>query len=320
MKVLGALLIVWLLAACTEQASTADEVDPKVPVPKSLESNCPPTDTPLRYPSGDLPEGAVAVRLCPGALTVAYTGDPIGIPVQGPADELITGVAELVDLVNGLPAFEAGSDCHFDDGPHHVYWFRYPDGDARAVAYAEGGCHTLAVGEELAYRNGERLATAFASALLDQRAQTTPPASAATETITCATPPMSEPISVLPAAAPLAMTQAVWCEGVAPYRMRSAVIPGPLLQRVNDSLLGKPTEARDRCRMPSYGQTIEGRTAWGDRVSYLVPGCRVVARTGYGRDNITTTVEADPALLAAIKALPLGPDPALVPRLVTLKR
>ena len=306
MKVMGALLVVLLLAACAGPANTADDGRPEVPVPKALESGCPPADAPLRYPSGDLPDGAVAVRLCPGALTVAYTGDPLGTPIQAPVDELTTDVAALVDIVNGLPEFEPGTDCHFDDGPHHVYWFRYPNGDARAVAYNEAGCHTLTVGEEHGYLNGARLATAFADTLLAQRANSQPPSAVATEGPACPTPPMSEPTSVLPHV-PLAMTHATWCQGVAPYRLRATAIPEPLLRRLNEALLGEPTEARDRCRMPSYGQTIEGLTAWGDRVSYLVPGCRVVARTGYGRDNVTTTFEADPDLLAAIESLPPGP-------------
>lgn len=59
--------------------------------------------------------------------------------------------------------------------------------------------------------------------------------------------------------------------------------------------------------MAAYSSTLEGVTVWGDRVSLLVPGCRVVARTGFGRDNMSTEYEAAPQFLAAIKALPLGP-------------
>ena len=271
-------MVVLLLGACAGEANIVDDASPEVPAPNALESGCPPADAPLRYPSGDLPEGAVAVRLCPGALTVAYTGDPSGTPIQPPTDELTTDVAALVDLVNGLPAFEPDTECHFDDGPHHVYWFRYPDGDARAVAYTEGGCHTLTVGEERGYLNGERLATAFADTLLDQRASSQPPSTVATEGPACPMPPLSEPVSVLPHV-PLAMTQATLCRGVAPYRMRAGAIPAPILRRINQTLIGEPTEARDRCPMRSYGQTIKGLNASVDRVCYPVLGCPVVVRT-----------------------------------------
>jgi len=117
---------------------------------------------------------------------------------------------------------------------------------------------------------------------------------------------MSEPTSVLPAV-PLTLTTATWCVGVGPYKMRSAAIPDDLLERLDDGLLGAPAEGRNGCETPAHSATLEGVTVWGDRVSLLVPGCRVVARTGFGRDNMSTEYEANPQLLAAIQALPLGP-------------
>ena len=88
-------------------------------------------------------------------------------------------------------------------------------------------------------------------------------------------PPMSLPISTLPHV-PLAMTAATWCEGVGPYRMRATLIPAPHLQRINEALLGDPTDQRDDCEPSAYGRAIEGITAWGDRVYY---GDRVARST-----------------------------------------
>lgn len=301
MAALAALLL--LLCACGGDETFSAGAD--AAVPPGLEAGCPPPEAPLRYPGSDLPVGAVAVRLCPGEPTIAYTGDPTGPPIQAPVDELTSGAGALVELVNGLPAFEPDTACNMDDGPHHVYWFRYPDGDARAVAYDEARCHTAVVGDQVRRQNGEELATAFADALLAQRAATNPPR-ADDKSLACPMPPMSEPTSVLPAV-PLALTAATWCVGVGPYKMRSASVPDDLLERLNAGLLGAPAEGRDRCEMAAHSATLEGVTAWGDRVSLLVPGCRVVVRTGFGRDNMSTEYEADPHLLAAVQALPLGP-------------
>lgn len=297
------LVALLVLSGCTTRAETGSG-ESDVPVPPGLEQACPPPDTPLRYPEGNLPLGAVAVRLCPGQPTIAYDGEQLGAPIQAPRDELTVDVDAVVELVNGLPEFEQGTACPFDDGPHHVYWFRYPDGDARAVAYDEAGCHTAVVGEQVAHQDGEELATAFADALFAQRAGSRPPAGTSRKALECPAPPMSEPTSVLPSV-PLAMTAATWCVGVGLHTMRSASVPEDLLERLNAGLLGAPAEERDRCEVTGHVTTLEGVTAWGDRVSFLLPGCRVVARTGFGRDTITTEYEADPELVAALQALPV---------------
>jgi hypothetical protein len=92
------------------------------------------------------------------------------------ADEPTTGVEPLVDLVNVMPRYEPG-DCPMDGGPLLVYWFRYPDGAARAVAYGEHGCHTLTVGENRERENGEQFAQAFPDARWSQRAASPSPGS-----------------------------------------------------------------------------------------------------------------------------------------------
>lgn len=304
MAALAALLLPLSACGSDEGAAGGAEAASPAPVPAGLESGCPPPETPLRFAGGDLPAGAVAVRLCPGAPSIDHDGNPSGLLLQAPVDALITGVDALVQLVNDLPVAEQ-QDCPLDDGPHHVYWFRYPDGDARAVAYDEAGCHTAVIGDEVRRQDGEALATAFADALLAQRATATPPA-AEGEPPACPMPPLSEPMSVLPAV-PLRLTAATWCVGVGPYRMRSATVPDDLLERLNAGLLGPRTERRDECGAPSYSTTLEGVTAWGDRFSLLVPGCRVVARTGSGRDAMSTEHDGDPRLIAALHALPLGP-------------
>ena len=294
-----------LLAGCggSVHPDTASLGNSTAPVPAGLEDGCPPDDAPLRLGAGDLPAGAIGVRLCPGAPTVGYDGTRHGPFVQPVADELTTGVEPLVDLVNGLPKYDSGA-CLMDGGPLIVYWFRYPDGDARAVAYGERGCHTLTVGENLEREDGEKLAQAFADGLLSQREQAAPPAPTADAGPECPSPPLSQPVSMLPQTPP-AMTSATWCEGVGRYRQRSATIPPPLLRRLNDGLLGEPVPGPDQCQPVRYGQSIEGVNAWGDRVSYaILSDCRIYARVGYGRDTAIATFAAAPDLINALRTLP----------------
>lgn len=309
---IGALAVALLFGGCTEDSSPPPAAS-TVSVPPELASGCPPPESPLRYANGDLPSGAIAVRLCPGQPTIAYTGDPLSPPIQAPEDELTDAddVAALVELVNGLPEAPAEQPCFVDDGPHHVYWFRYPDGDARAVAYDEAGCHPATLGDSVERQDGEEIATAFAAALFSQRADL-----GATSRITdvsapaCPPPPVSTPTSVLPVASVekgLQLEKATWCVGVARSQMRSVEVPDSLLRRLNTNLLAAPVDGRDKCKGSSYGRWLVGETAWGDRVSYGVFGCRVQARTGFGRDNMSTVFRTDRALLTALTDLEFGP-------------
>lgn len=310
-RAVAAALVVLLLAACSDGAApdTTALGDATAAVPAALESRCPPDDAPLRLATGDLPSGAIGVRLCPGAPIVGYDGTRHGPFVQPVADELTTGIEPLVDLVNGLPEYEPGA-CHMDGGPLIVYWFRYPDGDARAVAYGERGCHTLTAGAALMRENGEELASAFADALDAQRAAMTPPAGTEGQAPApkCPLPTTETPISVLPQV-PLTLTAATWCQGVGPRRIRSATVPVSLVQRLNKGLLGERVDegragGRDRCQPVGYMQSIEGVNDWGDRVAYwLVSDCRIYARVGYGRDTAMATFKAAPDLINALRAL-----------------
>jgi hypothetical protein len=305
---LAAALTCVLLAGCSGSADpdAASLGDSRAPVPERLDEGCPPDDTPLRLAKGDLPGGAVAVRLCPGAPIVGADGTRHGPFVQPVADELATGVEPLVDLVNSLPKYESGA-CPSDGGPLLVYWFRYPDGDARAVAYGERGCHTLAAGEGVGREDGAELAHAFADALLAQRAATKPPMTAPAQqsaTPECPPPTDQREVGVLPQV-PMIMTAATWCQVVRPNRMRTATVPPSLVRRLNEDLLGNPVEGRDQCKPVGYWQSIEGFNAWGDRVSYwVVSGCRIYARVGYGRDTNMATFKAAPDLIRALRVLP----------------
>ena len=128
------LLTAALASGCGDGSVGSRAGGPDVPVPAGLEDGCPAWDAPIRYADGDLPEGAVSVRLCPGPPIVAYDGSIYDVGIQ-PPEVLTTRVGELVDAVNALEAIPAETACERDAGPRLTYWFTYPDGDARAVTF-----------------------------------------------------------------------------------------------------------------------------------------------------------------------------------------
>ena len=168
----GPVLLTGLLTACQPDAPVATRVLPDSPaVPAGLLTGCPPRDAPLRQANGPLPPGATAVRLCQGVLEGADVGFV-------PPDDLLTeGVSDVLAAVNGLPPFEPGEDgfCPAVGGYTLVYWFLYPDGDARAVDHHLAGCAETFLGPDDVREDGASVAAAFEEALHAQRAGTEPP-------------------------------------------------------------------------------------------------------------------------------------------------
>lgn len=306
MRIPAALALVLLLAACSGGGSKDPDLgSPDAPVPVGLVDGCPPREAPLRWGGGDLPVGAVGIRLCSGPPQLNRDGEVSELGIQAPYDELVTDVDEVVGVVNGLPEQQYPVDCPYDGGPDLVFWFRYADGDAQAVSYGSYGCHSLAVGGDRRRQRGEEVAAAFADALLMQRAATSAP-TPVTDSPPCV-PALSDPSSVLPQV-PLTLVAARWCVG-AKAGMRSAVVPGGLLARINASPLTLVPSLRKGCVPSPYGSTIQGITAWGDRVSLLMVGCgRVLVKAGFGREHLDDVHRfEDPGVEAALEELRLRP-------------
>jgi hypothetical protein len=293
-------LALLLLAACGGQ-SRADTTS--APVPAGLETRCPERTTELRFPQGDLPAGATQVRLCPGPpMTV---DDPPGTAIQAPADLLTSGVRELVDLVNEQEAVEGGLECTSDEGPVLAYWFGYPDGEWRAVQLDSYGCNVLTLGHDLLRRGGTELATAFTEALVTQRDSQEAPGT--TQQATCPASPHSIPHSGL-VLGEVELASAAWCVSPRPGQVREVAIPPDLVQRLGAGLWpGMATKSRGPCT-EAVSSWIEGRTAWGDAVSYGIGPCGDI----YPLHGATLLDDHDrhylaPELDAALRALPLGP-------------
>jgi hypothetical protein len=294
-------VVALIVSGCS--AAGEPRPDSRTPVPAGLERGCPEPTTELRFPEGDLPEGATWVRLCPGPPPTDDSA--IGTQIQAPTDLLTDGVAELVDLVNGQQAVAGGNDCTSDEGPVLAYWFAYPGGDWRAVRFDSYGCNILTVGQDLRREGGAELATAFTEALLTQRDGREAPD--ITELATCPASPVAIPRTGLVLGA-AELASAAWCVSPRAQQVREVAIPPDLVQQLSVGLWpGLTTRSRRPCTeaAPSW---IEGRTPWGDAVSYGIGSCGDI----YPLHGATLLDDHGhhylaPELDRALMALPLGP-------------
>lgn len=302
-QALAAAVAVLALIVSGCSAASEPRPDSRTPVPAGLERGCPEPTTELRFPEGDLPEGATRVRLCPGP--PPREDSAIGIEIQAPTDLLTDGVAELVDLVNGQESIERGIDCTAEAGPVLAYWFGYPGGDWRAVRFDSYGCHSLTVGHDQSREGGAELATAFTEALLIQRdAQEAPDIAGQAA---CPASPLASPRTGLVLGA-VELATAAWCVSPRAQQVREVAIPPDLLQQLSVGLWpGLATKSRRPCTeaVPSW---IEGRTTWGDAVSYGIGSCGDI----YPLHGATLLDDHGhhylaPELDDALMALPLGP-------------
>lgn len=222
------LLVAMLVSGCGSGVSSGER-GPDVPPPAGLENGCPSWDAPIRYAEGDLREGAVSVKLCPGPPIVAYDGSIYDVGIQ-PPEVLTTRVEELVDAVNALESSPAETACESDGGSRLTYWFTYPDGDARAVTFENFGCEELIVGEGTERAGGNQVAQLFTEALLAQRAANSPP-KVGLEAPDCREV-QAEPGTALPQQ-PVDLASASLCVEAGSYRVRAAEVPVGLLAELD---------------------------------------------------------------------------------------
>jgi len=316
MQGLGVLLAVALVVGgCGSQASPqgVDLGSPEVPAPSMLATGCPPRMDAVRYAEGDLPSGAVSVRLCPGRPIIAYDGTIYDPGIQPPGDLLTTRVDELIAAANGLTGPAAGLACPADGGPRLNYWFSYPDGDARAVTFELFGCDLLYVGEHEARVDGDRVARAFAEALLEQRAAGTPPGAGQAPTCEGIWSVGSTALPVIPTDLQVASL----CVGNRADRLRPASVPTSLVEQLEEELESNgpattPCRAADRTVMH-----VLALNTWGDRIRLSIDQCGVIhlgRSAGWPRDS-ETSIALSEDLLTRLDALPLGPPVRVDPYL-----
>ncbi|MBA3783077.1 MAG: hypothetical protein H0X12_14660 [Nocardioides sp.] len=256
------LLAVVLLAGCGSESPAPQALPDQPPIPAGIEAGCPPADAPLRYADGPLPAGAVSVRLCPGELMGTRVGF---VP---PVDAVTDGVEDVVDAVNSLPEWDPfNSACPADGGYTIVYWFTYPDGDARAASFNLGGCRELSLGPSDTRGAGTPVAVAFEAALAAQRAATTPPSVG--EAPDCDINPVP-PASPLRLSQPPGLVTAVLCvfdglhEGVSHWR--EVRLDASVVAAINSDYADAGTTPGVDCPRLLSATMIRGRNAWGDHI------------------------------------------------------
>jgi len=175
---------VTVVAQASPPGSDGAGAEPPDPDLVGIADRCPPPTVRTRYPdTGAVAPGAIGVRVCD---EFSY---PQGRPRQRtfipPADLLTTEVDALAEAANALPKHVEGvphegeqhTFCTTELGPHYVFWFVYPDGDARAVTYGDQGCRYAMLAPHDLRKDGESLAELLWAALDAHRATTAPPQS-----------------------------------------------------------------------------------------------------------------------------------------------
>ncbi|MFZ2503908.1 MAG: hypothetical protein WAW88_14690, partial [Nocardioides sp.] len=251
------------------------EVDP--PVFETLPAGAPPVidcpDAPTSLDTtpatGELPRGAVAVRLCP------TRGSGASGLWAGPAELLTTGVDELIAVINSQQAPPpSGVGCTSDGGWSYSLAFAYPDGVTRVVHGEQFGCYWVRIeGDGIRFGAGpvwQAARAAWGAQRAEQRPTMTPNPPDCGALIGRGDPPALSPF-----AAPEDMVQAALCvsvEGAGPLPGVQKQVPQALLTRVVDAYLRQRTPLRKSASCetdPASGRDIVqllGVTPWGDRV------------------------------------------------------
>lgn len=255
----AALAMVAVVVPLTLGGSGSPAPAPDVPTPaptSTPESECPPPDTEPAG-AGTLPEAAVSVRLCDGP----------GIGFDEPDDALVTGVDELVRVVNAQEVTGPPRVCQTDLGTGYLLAFEYADGTVRSVTGELYGCHQLVVGATVR-THPERPWQRFIELLRTQRAASTPPAGLATRP-SCEDPSVETGIGISPTGRPDDMVSAILC-----VRYQTATEHRPLPIDVSSADLQvlladraartHPAPPAGDCGPDTPSWRLVGRTAWGD--------------------------------------------------------
>jgi hypothetical protein len=282
---------------------------PSAPEPTGLSAGCPPVRTPPRFPDhATLPTGATAVRLCNGdgdSCACGPNGERIDTGFQEPADLLTTGTEDLVDLVNRSegPPDDEPVFCAGVGGSTHVFWFLYPNGDARAVTYLSGACLDLTVGPGEVRYGGEELHAAFSQHLISQRATMSAPGETRVPDCNPNVPPYSGLLF-----SDVELVTAIYCPLDDQGRWQRAVLTPTDVDMLNQDYNVDDVELPRSCPDPPRTAKIVGYTAWGDLLE-LTGNCNVYFGPGSYYDNgIIRGWKPSEAFLNALDALELG-DP-----------
>jgi hypothetical protein len=242
-----------LLAACGSSSSSSTQ--PTGATDASF--RCPDPAARARTGSGDtLPGGATAALIC------ATDGDAAW---AAPREALTHHVGRLVSLVNRLHHEGSKGMCNTAGGPAWRLLLRYPDG-VRTVAGDNGGCDSLSVGATKRH-GADRVYSAFARALLRQRAHQHPPGAVTSDLPSC---PMHGFVFVPTAQARL-LSRGSWCLRSGRHWHSDGPLTRAQLRVLQHDLATSAARSSYRtpdvsaCRdSPGASGQIAGRDAWDD--------------------------------------------------------
>lgn len=261
------------------------------------------------YPDGQLPSGAVTLRVCAG-------DDPVSREpqwIQGiapPDDPLVTGVEDLVDQVNSRPGWTGEPDqyCSAEGRPRIKYVFGYLDGSTSTMTDGYGSCHLLELeapgdfptSDSLVKVGAIEFRDTVAKALLTQRRTQQEPLEVA------AAPgcvPNVVPKSILPVQQ-LDLASAALCLLPDGRHFRRVHLDQSLMSRIEDTLHGGSRTTVQGCDELKFAKLV-GTSTWGDPVMLDISNCAIELGDDNSK-NEPNYLPLDPDLVAALLSLPRG--------------
>lgn len=255
------------VTAATAAVAACGTVTHATPPPAGTEPpGCPATSIDPPSPTGDdeLPEGAYAVRLCPGP----------GTGMAATRDALVENVDKVVDAVNSLDPAATNAVCTSEIGPGYALVFGYYENGrvtTRTITGELYSCGTVRVGTGT-FHDPDKPLDAYVRLLTAQRQQRTPPAEVTAGWTPCGPGHRLAPGSVLGRPAD-AVRVAVCVPGPRPHpaelsKADLSTLLADLRQAHFERYSGKRVRALPRAvsLRCSPMWDVLGVTAWGDPV------------------------------------------------------
>lgn len=220
---------------------------------------------PQQADAGPLPPGPLVVRLCSIA-----AGDFGGF--TPPADALVTGVADLAELIDSMPKADLSEPICAAAGRSYSLVFGYADGTERVVQAENGPCAAHVRGVGVVRTGGVELWHEFIAALRDQRANQDGPYAIADFNVTCPGADGSNPWDHTPTATltPDAVGRLCWrrkdTETVAEWagiRLSKRQLSTLVSDLTDPANTHRPTE--QECREATLQFALVTVDHWGDR-------------------------------------------------------
>ena len=275
------------LAVRGGEAPVAREQAPLTAGGTPIPPDCP---SPTAAPSGPdrIPADPVAVRLCAG-----------GVPWLAPVDALTTDPGRIADAVNRQKVLDPGAvgPCTLELGRAYQLVFGYADGSTAVASGELYGCRMLMVGGT--QRSGADAPwDAFVSALREQRAASSPPATLDPGTPSCQS---AHDTGASPIAGPEDMIGGRLCTLVGDRWVEASATQADIRAIVDDFRRAQPMTTGSVVCLDHRQWMVVGTTAWADLVKVQAECGWYTGKGPHGADPAPISPEVKEIIATLLK-------------------